>query len=70
MKDSIVLKEKREAANIAFDELNRQWRLLENICEPTLEDLEPWLESRKIFFIAQDQFEDTIRQIHKLQGRD
>lgn len=53
----------KEAANAAFDEHCKQWSLLQNIVEPTTDDLENWLSARDAFYKAQEKFESIVRQM-------
>jgi len=61
--NSVFLARAREAANAAFDEHCKQWELLQEIAEPTIDDLEKWVSARSVFFRAQDEFENIVRQI-------
>lgn len=61
--NSVFLVKAREAANAAFDEHCKQWELLQQIAEPTIDDLEKWLSARDAFFRAQSEFENIVRQI-------
>jgi len=52
----------RETADLHSDELHDAWERLNNIQNPTLEDLERWLEVKKRFEEAQDHFQRKLYQ--------
>ena len=60
--NSVFLARARDAANAAFDEHCKQWELLQEIAEPTIDDLEKWLSARDAFLRAQSEFENIVRQ--------
>lgn len=52
----------REIANIHADELHDAWQRLNETQSPTLQDIEQWLEVKKRFYTAQDEFEKKLYQ--------
>lgn len=63
---SEFLEKAKEEANAAFDEHCKQWELLQQIVEPTTNDLENWLSARDVFYKAQEKFESIVRQISSI----
>ncbi len=51
---SEFLEKAKEEANAAFDEHCKQWELLQQIVEPTTDDLENWLSARDVFYKARN----------------
>jgi hypothetical protein len=52
----------RETANICSDELHDAWDRLNSNHNPTMDDLERWLEVKKRFEVAQDHFQTKLSQ--------
>jgi hypothetical protein len=63
LNNSVFFENAREEANVAFDEHCKQWDLLKEIPEPSVNDLAAWLSARDAFFKAQDKFENIVRQL-------
>ena len=52
----------REIANSCADELRDAWGRLNEIQNPTLQDLEQWLAVKERFDTAQKEFEKKLHQ--------
>jgi hypothetical protein len=63
--ESVFLSRARDKANLAFDEHCDHWDRLNNIADPTMDDVEDWLVVREAFFAAQEKFENILSQIAK-----
>lgn len=61
--DSVV--KLRDNANVCADQLHGAWEKLDGSETPTLQDLAQWLEVRKRFYSAQDEFEEKLSSFLK-----
>ncbi len=57
-----------ENADRCADAHYAAWELLQSIEEPSHEDLEKWLTVRGDFYVAQERFEQMLRQFLDMQS--
>lgn len=61
---SQLLEDRKNEANLAFNNHCKAWEELVRIKDPSIKDIEKWIVAREELYLKQKVFEETLREIY------